>query len=185
MEAPTVSRYRAGRARHISESLLRILFFLLCTGLFLYLLFGLWLTPMTVRGDSMSPGITDGDVLLIDRLGKYLHRPGRGSYIVFAGSEGETLMRIAGLPGETLEVTGGEVYVGGCHLNEDAYRERNPEGGTLMLLTVPEGCVLALPDSRVPIREDGSVRCAIVSLDEITGVPRVRISPVSRLCLYR
>ena len=70
--------------------------------------------PFVVKGDSMEPNYHSGDYLVIDELSYRLRDPQRGEVIVFKYPLDTSLRyikRIIGLPGETIQLTGGEVSV--------------------------------------------------------------------------
>jgi len=71
--------------------------------------------PFLVRGDSMVPSFHSGDYLIVDELSyKFLRSPVRGEVIVFKFPGDETqkyIKRVIGLPGETVEIREGKVFV--------------------------------------------------------------------------
>jgi signal peptidase I len=67
---------------------------------------------------SMSPVLTGdatgGDWVLAERVTRWVRGPRRFDVVAFRNSEGLTVMkRVAGLPGETVSVSGGRLLVGG------------------------------------------------------------------------
>lgn len=71
-----------------------------------------------VYGSSMSPTLTQGDVLFTQKLSTYFKSYKRGDIVVLDGSgmEGYTgkeylVKRIVGLPGETIRIADGNVYI--------------------------------------------------------------------------
>lgn len=74
----------------------------------------------TVAGDSMQPTLMTGDRVLITRLDYIVGAPERGDIVQLEipGRDGKYLKRVAGLPGETVEITGGVVHINGQALNE-------------------------------------------------------------------
>ena len=78
--------------------------------------------PVIVNGLSMYPTFNNGDYLVIDELSyNFLREPTRGEVIVFhppiAGSR-YFIKRVIGLPGETVEIKDGKVFVNGEILPE-------------------------------------------------------------------
>ena len=70
--------------------------------------------PFFVRGQSMEPNFHDGDYLIIDELSYRLRDPQRGEVIVFKYPENPSqryIKRIVGLPGESVEIENGRVYI--------------------------------------------------------------------------
>lgn len=76
-------------------------------------------------GDSMSPVLKNGDVVLVDRLVYNAVRPKRGDIIVFkpGGNENAHYMikRVAALPGESIQIKNGSIYIDGEVCTEDIY----------------------------------------------------------------
>ena len=74
-------------------------------------------------GDSMSPVLRNGDVVLVNRIVYNATTPKRGDVIVFKpkGNENDHyyIKRIVGLPGETIEIVENRVYIDGERLEED------------------------------------------------------------------
>jgi len=70
--------------------------------------------PFFVKGQSMEPNFENGDYLIIDEISYRLRAPQRGEVIVFKYPENPSqryIKRIAGLPGETIEIKDGEVII--------------------------------------------------------------------------
>ena len=74
-------------------------------------------------GDSMKPVLENGDVTLVNRIVYDATAPKRGDIIVFKPKGNENshyyIKRIVGLPGETVEIIEGKVYIDGERLEED------------------------------------------------------------------
>ena len=73
-----------------------------------------------IEGNSMEPNLHDSEYVLIDKVSYRLHPPERGDVIVFerAGEERDYIKRVIGLPGDTVEVRAGQVWVNGVALDE-------------------------------------------------------------------
>ncbi|MDY6878476.1 MAG: signal peptidase I [Chloroflexota bacterium] len=74
-----------------------------------------------VRGSSMEPTLHNGQYLVISKLTYWIHPPERGDIIVFhpPNSPAEDyIKRIVGLPGEQVEVRGGEIWVDSASIEE-------------------------------------------------------------------
>lgn len=77
-----------------------------------------------VEGDSMNPTLTDQDNVLVSRITYTLSEPKRFDIVVFElRSDPDTcyIKRVIGLPGETVTIRDGEVYINGVLLAEDVY----------------------------------------------------------------
>ncbi|RJQ35980.1 signal peptidase I [Candidatus Parcubacteria bacterium] len=70
--------------------------------------------PFVVDGASMSPNFIDGQYLVVDELTYFLRPPERGEVVVFRyprNPQTHFIKRIIGLPGETVEIREGDVYI--------------------------------------------------------------------------
>lgn len=83
--------------------------------------------PNQVKGSSMVPNFIDGEYLLTDKLSYQFGEPQRGEVVVFkappsepcAEDECEYIKRIIGIPGDTVMVENGQVFLNGELLNQD------------------------------------------------------------------
>ncbi|WP_308681806.1 signal peptidase I [Stomatobaculum longum] len=79
-------------------------------------------TQVVNNGQSMRPTLEDGDRLLLDRFGFKLFGPRRFDIVLFKSDSGQTnIKRIVALPGESVVIRGGKIYVNGRHLETPAY----------------------------------------------------------------
>jgi len=80
------------------------------------------MTPHEVVGRSMYPTYEDGEFLMANKVQYQISEPKRGDVIIFKYSETQDFIkRIIGLPGETVGLQDGEIYIDGKILNESAY----------------------------------------------------------------
>ena len=82
-----------------------------------------------IEGNSMEPNLHDGQYLIIEKVSYALSSPSRGDVIVFHypnNPKRDFIKRIIGLPGETVEVRQGQLFVNGT-LMEEPYK---PDEGT-------------------------------------------------------
>lgn len=74
-------------------------------------------------GDSMSPVLSNGDTVLVNRIIYNAMAPGRGDVIVFKPKGNKNshyyIKRIIGLPGETVEIIENSIFIDGEKLEED------------------------------------------------------------------
>ena len=73
-------------------------------------------------GSSMEPTLPENTVILINKLSYKLQEPKRFDVIVFDREEEEHsfyyVMRVIGLPGETIQIIDGVIYIDGTELKE-------------------------------------------------------------------
>lgn len=79
------------------------------------------LQPHQVSGLSMFPSFDNGEYLLTNKISYRFEKPQRGDVIIFSSPEtpGEDyIKRIIGLPNDTLEIHGGNIFVNAKQLSE-------------------------------------------------------------------
>jgi len=102
-----------------------------------------------VVGSSMEPSLHDGQRLLINRAVYFFREPEAGEVIVFKPPKNprdEYIKRIVALPGDTVEIKMGVVYVNGSPLDE-LYIKDQPSY-TLSPTKIPENEYFVLGDNR-------------------------------------
>lgn len=76
-------------------------------------------------GNGMSPSLESGDTVLVNKLLYSLSGPNRGDVVVFKPHGNENshyyIKRVVGLPGETLQIQDGAVYIDGERLEDPEY----------------------------------------------------------------
>lgn len=105
----------------------------------------------TVPTGSMENTIMPGDRIIALRLTYYVSSPERGDIVVFRYPDDESVLyvkRVIGLPGETVEVKDGEVYINNSDTPlDDSFVKEQPVGD-FGPYEVPEGCYFMMGDNR-------------------------------------
>jgi signal peptidase I len=85
------------------------------------------LQTYSIPSGSMEPTLMIGDRIVVDKLSYHLHSVGRSDIVVFSRPANEhcagppvanLVKRVIGLPGETISLSGGQVYIDGKLLVE-------------------------------------------------------------------
>lgn len=79
---------------------------------------------MVFEGTTMNPTIASGDALIINKTSYNFSEPKRYDIIAFRFKEGNKKLivsRIIGLPGETVQIIDGAVFINGTKLDKDIY----------------------------------------------------------------
>lgn len=80
------------------------------------------LQKIKIHGDSMSPTLVENDAIMVNKMIYRLKSPKHGDVVVFKQSGQEhsyyNVKRIIALPGETIEIKDGQIYINGEQYNE-------------------------------------------------------------------
>ncbi len=103
------------------------------------------------HGDSMNPTYQNGEWVLIERKSKLGSdwTPKRFDAVVIIDGENKEIIskRIIGLPGETLEIKGGEIYVNG-HKTDGLFSKGNVSHVDEEMIRIPKDYVWLVGDNR-------------------------------------
>jgi signal peptidase I len=122
-----------------------------------------------VEGQSMEPNLHSEQRLVVEKLSYRFHGPQRFDIVVIKmPSQGEELLikRVIGLPGETVEIRDGQVYVDG-NLLEEPFTEDSTYPGRNSKVTVPPLYIYVMGDNRD--RSNDSRSFGPVPIDNIIG----------------
>ena len=104
-----------------------------------------------IPSSSMENTIMTGSRVLGIRLAYRFSDPSRGDIVIFHYPVDEDTLyikRVIGLPGETVTISDGLIYIDGIQLNEDYLPEEWYADNDGYTFTVPEGCYFMMGDNR-------------------------------------
>ncbi len=79
-------------------------------------------TPHEVVGRSMMPTFETGEYLIGNKIGYKFTEPSRGDVVIFEYDEHtDYIKRIIGLPGESISIQNGQIYINNEKLDETGY----------------------------------------------------------------
>ena len=138
-------------------------------------------TSVTVSGNSMQPVLKNGDVVLMNRLAYDFGSPDRMDLVVFSRGGGENnIKRVIGLPGETVQIEGGVIYIDGAALEaEDGLGQVELAGLARDPVTLGNDEYFLLGDNRESSEDSRFSNVGNVKKEQIQGKAWVRISPVT------
>ncbi len=107
--------------------------------------------PVRVEGTSMQPELRDQDRLFINKFAYRFEKISRGDVVVFhypRDKEKSYIKRIIALPGDSLRIDDGRVYVNGKQIDEPYVPGRYRDVRSMPEMIVPEDQYFVMGDHR-------------------------------------
>lgn len=182
------------KAPFVSRLVTNLIIFVFCIGIAYF--FADFVTSYvahqtTVEGESMEPTLSDGDNVIIQRLSYYFKEPSRYDVVVFPvgnASYDETsnkktyfIKRVIGLPGETVQIIDGSVYINGDQLKDDKYALSDilEAGVAANPLVLGEDQYFVMGDNRNMSSDSRNSYVGLVNRNDIVGEAWMCIWPFS------
>ncbi len=142
-----------------------------------------------VDGHSMENTLFDGDNLIVDKISYRFTDPKRFDIIVFPYHYKEDtyyIKRIIGLPGETVQIRDGEIYIDVAILEEDYGKETMLTSGRAAdQIQLGEDEYFVLGDNRNHSEDSRFDDVGNIERSEIIGRAFIRIWPFERFGLLK
>ena len=170
---------------------------LICWLVFIAIIVGLtWLIitfvgqRTSVSGHSMETTLQDGDQLIVDKISYRFRDPKRYDIIVFPYQYEENvyyIKRIIGLPGETVQVKDGYVYINGEKLESDIYGKEVMQSAGIAAepITLGDDEYFVLGDNRNNSSDSRDPSVGILKRKDLLGRAWVRIYPFDKVGVIR
>ena len=147
-----------------------------------------FIKPTIVQEHSMENTLVANDYLFISKQSYRLFGdPQRGDIIVFHsslttsdGSEKLLVKRIIAIPGDTISITGGVVYING-EPQDEPYTKDGYTNTEMDEVYVPEGKLFCMGDNRQNSRDSRDSAIGLVDEDDVLGKAVFRLFPFSRI----
>ncbi|MDD7389776.1 MAG: signal peptidase I [Lachnospiraceae bacterium] len=137
-----------------------------------------------VDGHSMNDTLQDKDNLIVDKLSYRFTDIDRFDIVVFKYHEDPKtyfIKRVIGLPGETVQIIGDDIYIDGEILEEDYGKEpMESPGRASEPITLGEDEYFVLGDNRNDSRDSRDPSVGDVERDAIIGRALFRITPFNK-----
>lgn len=135
-----------------------------------------------VVGDSMNNTLYNEDNLIVDKISYRFRDPKRFEIVVFPYRHQEDtyyIKRIIGLPGETVQIIDGYVYIDGEELDEHYGREVMLKAGIAAKpIELGEDEYFVLGDNRNASSDSRETSVGVLHRDELIGRAWLRIWPL-------
>lgn len=136
-----------------------------------------------VSGSSMETTLSHGDQLIVDKISYRFSDPKRYDIVVFPYHYEENtfyIKRIIGMPGETVQIVDGEVYIDGKLLGEHYGNEPMENAGLAAdPITLGDDEYFVLGDNRNNSQDSRVSNVGVLHRDELLGRAWIRIWPFS------
>ena len=134
---------------------------------------------------SMENTLTEGDRVIGSRLSYKFHEPERGDIIMFKFPDDESrdfIKRIIGLPGETVTIKGGKVYIDDSQIPlDEEYLKETPFEEDIGPFEVPEDSYFVMGDNRNNSHDSRYWNNHFVKKEKILAKAIVRWFPVTKI----
>lgn len=158
-----------------------------------------------IPSESMVPTLQVGDRVLVNKFIYRFTEPDRGDIIVFESPEGpdsepeglvgrvvnifwegsddrpDLIKRVVGLPGDSVAVRNGNLFVNGERQNESYLNQQFPDQSFFPRTTVPENHVFVMGDNRANSRDSRFI--GPIPEENIEGEAFLRFWPPGRIGL--
>ncbi len=145
--------------------------------------------PHKVSGSSMVPNFHDGDYIITNKLATRFSAPKRGEVVILQDpldTNKVFIKRVIGLPGETLKISGGLVYINSKLLEEPYLSTGLRTSGESYLkdgdeITIADGNYFVMGDNRS--NSSDSREWGLLKKDLIVGQAFIRYWPLDKITL--
>ena len=142
-------------------------------------------TEIKIAGHSMSPVLESNDVVLMNRLAYDFGSPDRFDIVVFQREDSrENVKRVIGLPGETVQIREGIIYIDGKPVEaENGLDSVSLAGLAENPVKLLEDEYFLLGDNRDSSEDSRFINIGNVKKEQILGKVWIRILPVTDFSL--
>ncbi len=141
--------------------------------------------PIRVDGASMAPTLTDEEHMFVEKVSYWFGGPGRGDIVIcfYPGYTESCVKRVVGLPGETVAVRDGIVWIDGAPLNEQAYWNGEIHGDMEPVI-VGLKQVFVMGDNRNGSKDSRNPSVGCIPYRRVEGRVRAVIWPVQNVITF-
>ena len=130
-------------------------------------------TPVRVEGPSMEDTTYDGEILILKKYDKSIER---FDIVVFDYSGEKLIKRVIGVPGDSIKVISGNLYINNDLIEED-YLGSSTEDFNYN--NIEEGTYFVMGDNREQSYDSRNI--GPINKEDINGVIGVRLYPFNKI----
>lgn len=136
--------------------------------------------PVRVEGPSMEPNLWTNERLFVEKLSYLFNTPERGQIVIcrYPDERENCVKRVIALPGETVKVSWGRVYVNGEPLDESAYWN-DIVYSDMPEVIVPEKSIFVMGDNRNISKDSRAPGVGPIPFGRIVGQAHFVMWPLS------
>jgi len=137
-------------------------------------------TPVRVDGDSMNSTLSDGNILILNKLN---HNYKRFDVVVININKSKLVKRVIGLPGESIEYKENELYINGKKI-KDVETSRTADFSLNELYDMdklPPDSYFVMGDNRGNSLDSRDYRVGIINKSDIVGTTSIRLFPFNKI----
>ncbi len=142
-----------------------------------------------VDGDSMLPALTNGDNLIVEKISYRFGEPERFDIIVFPYQHADNIYyikRIIGMPGETIQIWDGNIYINDTILEENyGLEEIEYAGIAAEPIELGEDEYFVMGDNRNNSSDSRDPSVGVLTREQLIGRAWVRIYPFDKMGVIR
>ncbi len=146
-----------------------------------------FIKPTFVRETSMMPTLQEFNFLFLSKQSYRFGEPKHGDIVVFhtdlktpSGDEKMLIKRVIGLPGDTITIEDGKVYLNG-ELQEEPYTMEDYTSGYVKDVVIPEGSLFVMGDNRQNSIDSRDPDVGVIKIDDVYGKAVFRLYPFNEI----
>lgn len=161
------------------------LFYMLLVVVLVYFIINYVGNRTQVEGSSMEPALSNGDNLIVEKLSYRFSEPSRYDIVIFPYQHAEDtyyIKRLIGLPGETVQIVEGYVYIDGEKLEEHYGAEvMDTPGLAEQPIKLGEDEYFVLGDNRNHSSDSRDPSVGVLKREQLIGRAWIRVFPFNKI----
>lgn len=143
------------------------------------------MTPVRVNGESMSPYLEEGDILILNKLDNSYDR---FDIVVINVNNTKIIKRVIGLPGETVAYKDCKLYINDEEVEDfvkDCTTKEFSLNSLYEYLMIPDNYYFVMGDNRDNSSDSRDYRVGLINESQIEGTVSIRLYPFNKLGILK